>query len=353
MIKDDVFAIGLGLGGEKVGCLFQQRNYKTYLINGSIQDNEVLAGARNILTLEGYDGLAGDRKLAYNALRDNKEILKKVLSIKERIVLLIATGGGTTGSGCITHLAEILCSQTDKVVCTCLMMPRVDEPIQKRLNAYNAAKELMGIPELGASIFIDNTSGTLETINKNLVKMLDAFFSDNSRSKTANFDNSEKIKMLSDHGAFVIAMRSSKEDEQGEKIYVTTQDMINSLTARNIFLQDDGNEIVAHIGIINQENNHLNEREIIKAIGIPENVFLGDNGAVNIVCLSGMGFPVKSITRLGKSAQEEQKQRMEKKKAFSVLDDLEEIEDLDDQMVALPNKSKKRRQLSLDLLDRL
>lgn len=32
-------------------------------------------------------------------MRDNKEILKKVLSIKERIVLLIATGGGTTGSG--------------------------------------------------------------------------------------------------------------------------------------------------------------------------------------------------------------------------------------------------------------
>ena len=31
MIKNDVFVIGVGLGGERVGYEFQQRNYPTYI----------------------------------------------------------------------------------------------------------------------------------------------------------------------------------------------------------------------------------------------------------------------------------------------------------------------------------
>ena len=40
-------------------------------------------------------------------LKKNKDIIKKVLDIEEKVVLLLATGGGTTGSGCITHIANI------------------------------------------------------------------------------------------------------------------------------------------------------------------------------------------------------------------------------------------------------
>ena len=40
----------------------------------------------------------------------------------------------------------------------------------------------------------------------NLVNMLDAFFTDDSSSNVSNFDDSEKLKMLSDHGAFVIVI---------------------------------------------------------------------------------------------------------------------------------------------------
>lgn len=211
MIKNDVFVIGLGLGGEKVAYDFQQRNYDSYLVNGSGQDNKTLPDAKNVLVLEGYDGLAGDRSLAFKALKNNKGILQKVIDIKDKVVLLVATGGGTTGSGCITHLANILCETcTDKIICACIMMPRKDEPIKKRLNAYDAAKELMDIPEMGAIIFVNNEAcdSNLNKINFNLVNMLDAFFTDDSSSNVSNFDDSEKLKMLSDHGAFIIAMRS-------------------------------------------------------------------------------------------------------------------------------------------------
>lgn len=356
MIKNDVFVIGIGLGGERVGYDFQQRNYPSYLINGSGQDNKTLPDAKNVLVLEGYDGLAGDRSLAFKALKSNKSILQKAIAIEEKIILLVATGGGTTGSGCITYLADVLCQKCpDKIICACLMMPRTDEPIKKRLNAYDTAKELLEIPEMGGIIFVNNEAydSDLNKINYNLVNMLDAFFTDDSSSSVSNFDDSEKIKMLSDYGAFIIAMRSDyKMDLQdvNKAKKVSTQDMINALTAKNIFLPINNDGIVAHIGIINQRENHIDEKEIVKAVGTPENIFTGNNGNVNIVCVSGLGFPTEYITNLGRKAVEEQKQRLEKKKLFSNLDDLKvEVED----EPSIKRPTNKRREISFDLLREL
>lgn len=107
-------------------------------------------------------------------------------------------------------------------------MPRQDESIQKRLNAYNVAKELMQIEELGAIIFVNNEAySDLKKINTILVNMLDAFLSDTSYSSGSNFDDSEKMKMLKDNGAFVIAMLSDKNSENNK---VTTSDMVKALT---------------------------------------------------------------------------------------------------------------------------
>ena len=69
MLKDKKTAIGIGLAGETVGLEFQIRNYTSYLMNGSTQDNQTLTGAKNVMVLEGYDGLAGDRSLALEALK--------------------------------------------------------------------------------------------------------------------------------------------------------------------------------------------------------------------------------------------------------------------------------------------
>ncbi|WMC93211.1 hypothetical protein [Kineothrix sp. MB12-C1] len=354
MIKNDVFVIGIGLGGENVAHSLQQKNYSSYLINGSKQDNKTLLNAKNVLVLEGYDGLAGDRELAFEALKNNKDIIKKISEIKEKVILLVATGGGTTGSGSIPHIANIVSALPNKIVCAALMMPRADEAIQKRLNAYNTAKELMEIQEMGAIMFVNNEySDELDKINYNLVNMLDAFFSDDSSSATSNFDDSEKLKMLSDNGAFIISMRSdnkvSKQEEADKKI--STQEMVNTLTAKNIFLPINNDKIVAHIGMINQKGNHIDEQEIIKAVGNPENIFIGNNGTANIVCASGLGFPVEYISNLGKTALKEQKERIEKRKSFSILEDLEDIEN----EPKMPEKRgvNKRRQVSLDLLREL
>lgn len=348
MIKNDVAVIGIGLAGETVGYDFQQKNYPTYLINGSVQDNRTLPDAKNVMILEGYDGMAGERQLALEALKKNKHIVKKITEIEQKIILAIASGGGTTGSGSIPHICNIACNNPDKIVCAVLLMPRPDESIKKRMNAYNTAKELMEIPEMGAIIFVNNDSNTdLKKINLNLVNMLDAFFTDNSSSSGSNFDDSEKMKMLKDNGAFVIAMLA---DKKSQNKVVTTQDMVNALTAKNIFLPINNDGIVNNIGIVNQRENYIEEQEIISAIGNPENIFIGNNGNVNIACASGLGFPVEYITNLGKAALAEQKERMSKRKSLSLLDDL----DMEEEPVEpVQRPINKRRQISLDLLHEL
>lgn len=169
-----------------------------------------------------------------------------------------------------------------------------------------------------------------------------------SSASGSNFDDSEKMKMLSDHGAFVISMLS---DNKAENNRVNTQDIINALTAKNIFLPINNDGIVANIGIINQKDNHIDEHEIVNAIGTPENIFVGNNGNVNIACASGLGFPIEYISNLGRKAVEEQKERIQKRKAFSVLDDLEELQECTEEPVH--KETSKRRQISLDLLREL
>lgn len=175
MLKDSTAVIGLGLGGMTVTYEFQERNYLTYSVNGSEQDIKSIPNAKNSMRLEGYDGLAGNRELAYEALKRNKHILKKLKEIEKKINIVIASGGGSSGSGCITFVSEILVQNPDKIVVPVILMPRQDESIQKRLNAYNVAKELMQIEELGAIIFVNNESySDLKKINTILVNMLDA-----------------------------------------------------------------------------------------------------------------------------------------------------------------------------------
>ena len=159
--------------------------------------------------------------------------------------------------------------------------------------------------------------------------------------------------MLSDHGAFVIAMRSDRIDPQdiNKQKKVSTQDMINALTASNIFLPIGNSGVVTHIGIINQKDNHIDEKEIVNAVGTPENIFTGNNGNVNIVCVSGLEFPTEYIADMGKKALNEQKQRLEKKKSSGLLDDLGELEIKTENTDKRP--TSKRRKVSLDLLREL
>lgn len=215
-------------------------------------------------------------------------------------------------------------------------------------NEYTFLQTIKDTESIGAIIFVDNAAyPELKKVNAMLVNMLDAFLTDTSSSSGSNFDDSEKMKMLKEHGAFVLAMLSDNKNGK-----TTSQDMVTALTAKNIFLPINNDGVVGNIGIINQKGNKIDEHELIKAIGVPENVFVGNNGRVNIACASGLGYPVEYITKLGKSAVEEQKKRMEKRESLSTLDDLgmDNIE-----VPEIPKKKTpgKRKQITWDFINSL
>lgn len=51
MIKNNVAVVTAGLCGNNNGYRFQQKNYNSLLINGSVQDNKAIPEAKNILVL--------------------------------------------------------------------------------------------------------------------------------------------------------------------------------------------------------------------------------------------------------------------------------------------------------------
>lgn len=350
MIKEQVQIIGLGLGGETIAYELQKKNYSTFLINGSAQDNNTLpADARNVFTLEGYDGLAGERDLALEALKNNKAIIKKLVEIDKDIIFVIATGGGTTGSGCIPHICNILCNNPDKIVCPVIALPKKNEPERKLRNAYETLREILEIEELGATILINNEAknGDLAKINREFAETIDLFLSDNSSSFGSNFDNSEKRRMLKDNGMFVIS-----QFRRCGNIKLTTQQAISDIS-NNIYLPITEDDLVGNIGILTQDGVDIDIQEITKAFGKPENIFIGNKAKSNILCMSGLAFPSTYIANLGKKAIKEQQERLAKKRKVSLLDEL----DFEDDNVRVKrtnsNSSSRKSKVSLELLQNL
>lgn len=92
MLKDSTAVIGLGLGGMTVTYEFQERNYLTYSVNGSEQDIKSIPNAKNSMRLEGYDGLAGNRELAYEALKRKVYTDTAPKTMVKTVIDLIDTG---------------------------------------------------------------------------------------------------------------------------------------------------------------------------------------------------------------------------------------------------------------------
>lgn len=153
-------------------------------------------------------------------------------------------------------------------------------------------------------------------------------------------------------GGATVAYGLQQKNYRAYLINGSEQDNRTIPDAKNIFLPVNNDGIVGNIGIINQKNNKLDEHELIKAIGTPENIFVGYNGNVNIACASGLSYPVEYIKKLGQSAVEEQKERIEKRKTISVLDDLNTEEIVIPEVKKKTTKGKRNR-ISLDFLNSL
>jgi hypothetical protein len=219
-------------------------------------------------------------------------------SIKQKIIVLPYATGGSTGSGLSSVVAQYLLDVYDgqKIIVTVPVLPDETEAINKHKNAYQAVQELTELNGIGATIFLDNSKcfgNDLRWINKTFVSLFDAFLTDDSWGEPNNFDESERLEMLSDHGAMIMGCCKNGVTK-----------LVNDIFAP---LQND--KICGNIGIIHSGRNDVDIDAVIAEVGKPLNISEGWGGKNTLIAVSGMTYPINHISRLGNLAIEGQRER--------------------------------------------
>lgn len=320
MLKDKVAFIGLGACGSNIALLFQKKNYHTLFINGSEQDNRALTGARNILKLKGFDGCGGDREKAEEALANNLEVIEEIKKIKEKVIYLVFSTAGSTGSG----LAPIMCDileelneeeSFDKTICCIAVLPKRTEALQKHINAYNCIRELSEKDSIGSCILVDNNKmDSLEKINSTLVSTLDLFFKEESFSSKGNVDLSERMKMIGQRGTFLLSAVCNGKAKGVE--------LLESLFTKNIFAPIEPDGVVEYLAVINSLEDGIDVNAIIKSVGIPQNIFQGYGAKKTITILAGLSFPITYLSEIRENAERQHRERMGNRKEGAKLQEL-------------------------------
>lgn len=328
-LMNDVLFLGLGNCGCKQAKVFYEMGYKAMFVNGSEQDLKILGNVPNIYRLRGFDGFGGHRERALNCLADNPEFVEALQGIKEKIVFVLHSTAGSTGSGIAPYSEEVLTEATDedgnpeKIVCPVPTLPAFDEPIGKKKSAYKAMLDIQEMKDmLGATFFINNNAAKdYDRINGNFAKMLDSFLTNASYGKLNNFDESEKIEMLRQSGATVLGLFGKDHD----RVF-----MMERLTRNGIFAPIEINKICGDIAVVHSgtDDSDITVENVITEFGKPFNIFEGyNNGNSTLICVNGLDYPVSHIKQLGELAQQAFNERNRNRKNVEKLSDLDFMDD--------------------------
>lgn len=328
-LKNDVLFLGLGNCGCKQAKVFYEMGYKAMFANGSEQDLKVLGNVPNIYRLRGFDGFGGHRERALNCLAENEEFVEALQNIKEKIVFVLHSTAGSTGSGIAPYSEEVLTEAANeegnpqKIVCPVPTLPSFDEPIGKKKSAYKAMLDIQEMRDLlGATFFINNNAAKdYDRINSNFAKILNSFLTNDSYGKLNNFDESEKIEMLRQSGATVLGLFGKEHD----KTFI-----LERLTKNGIFAPIEINKICGDIAVVHSgsDDSDITVENVIAEFGKPFNIFEGYNkGNSILICVNGLDYPVTHIRQLGELAQQAFDERNRNRKSAEKLSDLDFLED--------------------------
>ena len=349
-LKNDVLFIGLGNCGCKQAKVFHEMKYKVMFVNGSEQDLKILGDVPNIYRLKNFDGFGGHRERALDCLAENMEFVEALQNIKEKIVFVLHSAAGSTGSGIAPYCEEVLTEtvneegRSEKIVCPVPTLPSFDEPIGKKKSAYKSMLDIQEMRDiLGATFFINNNAAKdYDRINSIFAKVLDCFLTNDSYGKRNNFDESEKIEMLRQSGAAVLGLFRR---EYNKAI------MLERLTKNGIFAPIEKNMICGDIAIVHSgiDSSDITVDNVITEFGKPFNIFEGyNNGNSTLICVNGLDYPVTHIKQLGELAQQAFNERNRNRRSIEKLSDLDFLEEK-----ASKSTPEKKKSTKLDALRKL
>lgn len=332
-LKEDIAFVGIGGCGTNIAHQFEKLGYTTIHINSSSQDESAIKDAKVICHLKGFNGCAGNRKLAVNALANNLDVIEKIERLDENIIYVCFSSSGGTGSGIAPALIDVLISKTNKTICCIVVLPSKEEDYEFHVNSYKCCQELLNIEGIGSTIILDNNSGNKMYLNNCCAVMLNSFFINNSVSKIGNVDEQEKRTLIGTSGVFMMATI------KGDK--VTEEKIIKSLSEKNIFAPIQKDNHCEYIAIINSLKKGIDKKLVHNIFGIPRRTFEGFGSNETIIAVSGLSFPFDHLNSIKELAKEMHGIRTEiiKSKPNNKLEDLD-FEDEFEPVSSINNKEE-------------
>ena len=214
--------------------------------------------------------------------------------IKERfreckVIFLIASSGGGSGSGMLPAVAQRLISETDKIICVVTCTPDDNASLKEFMNCYEFFRELERIEGRGATFVIDNNKNRNKfTLNEQFACYLDAFLNCETSSTLGVVDRAEIESVLAQKGMCIINKYNSET--------ATTQTVIEKIR-ENIYAPIETDGVVANIALVHS-NNKVRLKEIVESIGQPLATYEGHESDSTVLAISGLSLPYTKLEEI-------------------------------------------------------
>lgn len=329
---------GIGGFGNQISKLATMENFDSLAINSSKDD---LVDLEEICTtiLIGENGCGKDRNLSKSLIKDKyQNIIKdfKEQFSKCRVVFVVASGDGGTGSGGLPILTALLKKEIPNIIFVpVIVMPLETESVRAHNNTKECIKELN---TLGVPFIIKDNNRTeknslidiYESINMDIIKDFKIFRGDYCEaSRFGNMDDRDRLKILATPGLVTVNKVAGIKENNLDK--TTLNDIIISSIKDSYNVDIERDKVVKRMGFINVLPENLVSKmdksysKVKEYAGEPLEVFEHltvnndtDSGSI-ISIMSGLTYPITKIEEINDLIKSKEEALTKKKKDDSDL----------------------------------
>lgn len=299
-MKNEIGFVAVGQAGGNIGSVLEDKGFHVLYLNTSEEDLATLENAKHKYHIKGGEGCHKDRDVAKTLLaKDFDKVLAEIESkVQEKIVFVLFSTGGGTGSGMGPVLVEVLNDELGRKAGAVAVLPGKDETVKAFMNSYECMKELADVEEMAASFFIDNDSYTNKfALNNTFAAQFESLISVPERCKNVkgNLDRAELKEILCTKGAAAICKTDAVKFTGVEKI-------INILRNNSMYAISE-DRVVKYVGISSPKLLDMNA--IRKEFGNYLDYFQAYNTEDVLCVFSGLSFPFDKILKMRERIEQE------------------------------------------------
>ena len=170
-MKKEIGFVAVGQAGGNIGSVLEEKGFNVLYLNTSAEDLSTLENAKYKYHIEGGEGCHKDRDKAKTLFaRDFDKILEEIKTkVPEKIVFVIFSTGGGTGSGIGPVMVDILSDELEKSAGAVAVLPGKNETVKAFMNSYECMKELADVENTAACFFTVLLSIAAQTPNATIL----------------------------------------------------------------------------------------------------------------------------------------------------------------------------------------